>query len=528
MAIDPKSPAKVKELFAKRYGLLIDKTEISRKLEYDADAIASANFEAERRIREFRERDRVESVQERPALLPGEYGKVIDEGGKGVTPFEAWGYLDELLTTFQSHRQVIILKARQLGISTLIAGYCLWKALFYEGSTIYILSQHEIAASKLLAKCKVIWEYLPDFLKVKVGKFQESSITFPACHSSIDALPSTENAGRMTGATIVICDEWARHPYAEPNYLAIRPTLGDGGQFIGLSTPDQFNEKSFFNLMYNKTRNGETDFKKIFLAWDLRPGRDKQWYENEKRNYPSIGFEQEYPSTEDEALKPLGVARFFSEKALGEMDADCMEKPREERLDGIIKIYKHPVAARKYCGALDPSDGQYDPAAGIIIDWHTKEQVADLHGKLRTDELAVLWDSLTREYNNAFHAEETNAQAGGAVIAKLKELQASRGDTNPNAYFQKKDKMGWWTSGNSRPTILLKLAEGINNGEYIIHNPDIISELRSFIVPEGKEPRSMSGKHDDYVLALAILNEIAKQMPIVGTMRAYSVPLRES
>jgi hypothetical protein len=274
--------------------------------------------------------------------------------------------------------------------------------------------------------------------------------------------------------------------------------------------------------MYNKTREGETDFYKIFLPWHLRPGRDQQWYENEKRNYPSIGFEQEYPASEKEALKPLGAARFFSEKSLNEMEIDCIEKPREARLDGIVKIYKQPVTARKYCGALDPSDGQYDPAAGIIIDWHTKEQVADLHGKLRTDELAVIWDGLVREYNNAFHAEETNAQAGGAVIAKLKEL-----DT-PNIYFSKKDKMGWWTSSNSRPTILLKLAEGVANGEYIIHNPEIISELRSFIVPEGKEPRSMSGKHDDYVLALAILNEIAKQMPVTGAMKAYSITYRES
>jgi hypothetical protein len=70
LAIDPKSPAKVKELFAKRYGLLIDKTELSRKTEFNADDIATANFEAERRLKEFRDRNRVEGVQERPALLP--------------------------------------------------------------------------------------------------------------------------------------------------------------------------------------------------------------------------------------------------------------------------------------------------------------------------------------------------------------------------------------------------------------------------------------------------------------------------
>ncbi|MCJ7828238.1 MAG: hypothetical protein MUP81_00660, partial [Dehalococcoidia bacterium] len=401
--------------------------------------------------------------------------------------------------------QVIILKARQLGISTLTAGYCLWKALFFEGATIYLLSKGQIEAGKLLDKCKILWEYLPDFMRLPYGKWQESAITFPSMHSSIDALPSTEDAGRMTGATIVVCDEWERHPYAETNYLAIRPTLGDAGQFIGLSTPDLLAGNTYFKMTYRKTMVGETDFYKVFLPWYLRPGRDEAWYTREKRNYVGIGFEGEYPSTEAEALTELKSARFFDPQVLDTLEMDCVP-PKETRLDGIVRIYKPPIPGRKYCAALDPSDGQYDPGAGIVID-QTGEQVADLHGKLRTEELAVLWDGLVREYNNAFQAPEANANAGGAVIAKLKELET------PNFYSFKKDKAGWWTSGSNRSTILLQLLEAITNGDLIIRNKEIIGEMRSFIVPEGKEPQASSGAHDDYIFACAIANQLRMNIP---------------
>jgi hypothetical protein len=449
----------------------------------------------------------VEKCAQSPHYFLKKYGRVKDEE-KGILPFADWDYLAWLLDIFLSQRQIIILKARQLGISTLVANYCLWKALFFEGATIYLLSKGEKEASKLLDKCKITWEYLPDFLRIPVGKWQESAITFPAMHSSIDALPSTEDAGRMTGATIVVCDEWERHPYAETNYLAIRPTLGDAGQFIGLSTPDLLAGETYFKKTYRRTMQGETDFYKIFLPWRLRPGRDDAWYQRERRNYVGVGFEGEYPSTEQEALTELKTARFFDPDILNNLEMDC-KPPKEERLGGVIKIYKSPIPGKKYCAALDPSDGQYDPAAGIVID-QTGEQVAELHGKLRTEELAVLWDKLVREYNNAFQAPETNAKAGGAVLAKLQELET------PNFYFSKKDKPGWWTSGSNRSTTLLQLAETINNSDMVIRNKDVISEMRSFIIPEGKEPQAPKGAHDDYVMALAIVNQLRKHIPRAG------------
>ena len=64
--------AKMAELWYRRHGLLVDKTEAKVKFSADADELARLDAEAERRARAFREQNRTENLQERPHLLPQE------------------------------------------------------------------------------------------------------------------------------------------------------------------------------------------------------------------------------------------------------------------------------------------------------------------------------------------------------------------------------------------------------------------------------------------------------------------------
>jgi len=65
LAIDKNSPAKLKELFAKRYGLLIDKSETRVKFELTADDLAAGVIRARREL----ESEGMAQVQSESALL---------------------------------------------------------------------------------------------------------------------------------------------------------------------------------------------------------------------------------------------------------------------------------------------------------------------------------------------------------------------------------------------------------------------------------------------------------------------------
>ena len=86
---------------------------------------------------------------------------MIKDDLEGVIKFQPWPHLLECLEIFLTHKEVIILKARQIGMSWLVAGYGLWRALFYEGSRVLMLSQGQDEAAALLDKSRFIYMHLP-------------------------------------------------------------------------------------------------------------------------------------------------------------------------------------------------------------------------------------------------------------------------------------------------------------------------------------------------------------------------------
>ena len=49
----------------------------------------------------------------------------------GLLPFHLYDFQEDIIDDFNSHRFNVILKARQLGISTTCAGYIAWLMLFH-------------------------------------------------------------------------------------------------------------------------------------------------------------------------------------------------------------------------------------------------------------------------------------------------------------------------------------------------------------------------------------------------------------
>ncbi len=74
-----------------------------------------------------------------PAYFINTYLK-IEHPLKGLIPFKTYNFQDRCLNDFNTHRFNIILKSRQLGISTIVAAYSIWQALFYKNKNILIIA----------------------------------------------------------------------------------------------------------------------------------------------------------------------------------------------------------------------------------------------------------------------------------------------------------------------------------------------------------------------------------------------------
>ena len=90
---------------------------------------------------------------------------VIQHPIRGKIPFELYPFQVNTLNEVLNHKYNIILKARQLGISTLTAAYSLWLMTFRNDKNILVLATKQDTAKNLVTKIRVMHSNLPGWLK---------------------------------------------------------------------------------------------------------------------------------------------------------------------------------------------------------------------------------------------------------------------------------------------------------------------------------------------------------------------------
>ena len=71
-----------------------------------------------------------------PAYFINNYAK-ISHPMRGLIPFRTYDFQDDLLRDFNDYRFNVILKARQLGISTVTAAYVAWMMMFHRDKVLH-------------------------------------------------------------------------------------------------------------------------------------------------------------------------------------------------------------------------------------------------------------------------------------------------------------------------------------------------------------------------------------------------------
>ena len=73
---------------------------------------------------------------------------------KGTIPFKTYDFQTQLLHDFNDYRFNVILKARQLGISTITAAYVSWMMLFHKDKNVLVMATKFGTAARVDADCK--------------------------------------------------------------------------------------------------------------------------------------------------------------------------------------------------------------------------------------------------------------------------------------------------------------------------------------------------------------------------------------
>ena len=327
---------------------------------------------------------------------------VIQHPLKRKVPFALYPFQEASLKDFKENNYNIILKARQLGISTLTAGYALWMMTFQTDKNILVIATKQDTAKNLVTKIRVMHANLPSWVRSKCVEDNKLSLRY-SNGSQVKAISSTEDAGRSEALSLLVIDEAAFIDKIDTIWTAAQSTLSTGGQCIALSTHNGVG--NWFHRTWVGAEEGSNDWNMIKLHWTVHPEREQEWRDEQDKLLGPSEAAQECDC--DFITSGQGV---IDPRILEEYRNTQIEEPLEKRgFDSNLWIWKPPDYTRNYivCADVGRGDGK-DYSAFHVIDVENVEQVAEYKGRMSTKDFGNMLVSISTEYNDALLIIENN------------------------------------------------------------------------------------------------------------------------
>lgn len=432
----------------------------------------------------------------------------IQHPQRGKLLFNLYPFQEKVLLGLKKEPYNIILKSRQLGISTLSAGYSLWLMTFHENKNILALATTLSTAQNLVDKVRFMYEHLPSWLKIEHTENNKRSISFKN-GSKIHAKSSNIEAARSEAVSLLIVDEAAFIDNIAETWASAQQTLATGGGAIVLSTPN--GTGNWFHKMWSSAEVGENQFQPIKLRWDVHPERDHNWRksQNELLGDPRLAAQEC-----DCNFSSSGKTVFYNEN-LDYLKDNYIEKPLEKRgIDQNLWVWKPVDYTKEYMVVADVARGDStDYSAFHILDIENNEQVAEYKGQLTTKEYGHLLVGIATEYNNALLVIENNNVGWAAIQVVLDRgysniYYSPRGGAKVDSYFDEYTDTsnmvaGFTNSSKTRPLLINKFKESVADQGVIIRSKRLFEEMKVFVWKNGRA-EAQNGYNDDLVISFGI------------------------
>ena len=433
----------------------------------------------------------------------------IQHPQRGRIQFSLFPFQEKMLSLFQDNPYSIVLKSRQLGISTLSAGYSLWTMLFHKDRNILCIATKQETAKNMVTKVKFMYENLPSWLKVDASENNKLNLRLKN-GSQIKATSAASDAGRSEAVSLLLIDEAAFIENIGEIWASAQQTLATGGGCIAISTP--YGTGNWFHQTWVRAENKENDFLPIKLPWYVHPERDEAW---RARQDELLGDPRMAAQECDCDFSTSGDVVFYPEY-IEYYEKTFIKDPLERRgVDRNLWVWEPCDYSRDYMVIADVARGDgKDYSAFHIIDVENNVQVAEYKGQLGTKEYGHLLVGIATEYNNALLVVE-NASIGWSTIQTIIDrgytnfyYSPKSGEVRADSYFEQymdtsKMTPGFTMSSRTRPMVISKFQESISDKGVTFYSKRLLEEMKTFIWRNGR-PEAQQGYNDDLVMSFGI------------------------
>ena len=421
-----------------------------------------------------------------------------------------------LIKLINDEKFVLVLKSRQIGISTIIQAYIVWLIIFYENVVVGIISKDASEATDFARKTRAMVDKVPSWIQPKYDKYTEQSFILKN-GSKVFASPVNPNAPEKTlrgkAITFLVIDEAAFVKHIDEAWTSMVPALSTNQMHakqgnvpfgtVVLSTPNKtVGVGKWFYERYSNAVSGGDIFKDFVIHWsDVKElSQDPSWYETQCKL-----FDNDKRKIEQELeLKFLSTSGSF-------FDEETMQLLQEKRPEPIEKLklfngeawrFAHPISGKFYIIGVDtaPQHGE-DKSAITVWDYETLEQMFEYQGKLQVRDFVNVVKLAATQYPGLLVIESNSY--GNQVVEEINNSEYST-----MLYKEKRGVNtivpGLSTNAKTRPLMIDALYTYITQFPECVKSKRLILELIGLVSKNSGKVEADVGCNDDLALSTAL------------------------
>ena len=458
--------------------------------------------------------------------------------------------------TRRSSRNIIV-KARQLGFSTVILADMLAEAITVPNTVCVCISHEERATQRLLKKVHLMYDMIPaaardipelsgledKLLRPTAHHLSAYEVTFPSIGSSFFIGTARAPAfGRGDTIHRLHMSELAHYPpeTADTLMAAVSQSVPRDGLITIESNPR--GRGGVFYRTYDLAKQG-LEYKPFFYPWwwageyrlpegdelaleadryefkftedeaalaeknnlNLEQIRWRRFKKQELEKLYNQDFAQEYPENDIDCWLTGGQS-VFDTKAIRAM----LPYTRQPVwFDQNTKLWQLPRGDAKYIIGVDAAEGlpTSDWSVSSVVELKNCVHVGTLRARMPIDTFTQQIYQLAQRYNNALVVVERNNH-GLTVLELLKRLGYTR------IYEHDDKRPGWRTDLRTRPYMIDQLAIHLRTMSLTSWDETFLDEALGFQYLDGKAQAPSDG-HDDCLFSMMLCLVVRNKLTLV-------------
>ena len=258
------------------------------------------------------------------------YRPCVQHPSHGMVRYEPYPFQRDLLEQLDAGGRIVVLKARQTGISTTFMLQKLMRCL-NPGTTVLIASRKQTLAAHLIRIARDAVQSCERPYPLKVTTDNALELGF-ANGSRIAAESSTPDTGRGYAVSDLILDEAAYLPWQEEMWRSVSPAVAHGQSLAMLGSPNM--EGDLFHRTWEAAQLPGSGWRSAKITWEQHPEYDQDWHDRLRPDYTAAAWAQEFCCEFGHSADAV-FGREYIQRALELGAAEWKRKPKHAFALGV-------------------------------------------------------------------------------------------------------------------------------------------------------------------------------------------------